>query len=85
VGDVVAPPEVAGAVAVGGAVVVGTDMAGVVVVVPGVLVVAPEVEGFAEVGWTLADAGIGKVGVELVGAAMSMNVNRLSRAPAELR
>jgi hypothetical protein len=76
----VAPPDVVGAVAVGGAVVVGTDMAGVVVVVPDVLVVAPEVEGFAVVECTLADAGIGKVAVELVGAAMSMNVNRLSRA-----
>jgi hypothetical protein len=69
-GVLVAPPEVAGAVAVGGTVVVGTDMAGVVVVVPDVLVVAPEVEGFAVVGCTLADAGIGKVGVELVGAAI---------------
>jgi hypothetical protein len=48
------------------------------------LVVAPGVEGFAVVG-TLADAGSGKVGVELVDAAMSMNVNRLSRAAAELR
>lgn len=74
----VAPPDVAGAVAVGGAVVVGTDMAGVAVVVPDGLVVAPWVEGFVVAGCTLADAGIGKVGVELVGATMAMNVNRRS-------
>ncbi len=68
---VVGVPVALGAVAVGGAVVVGTDiLAGVVVVVTGVLVVAPEVDGFAGVGCTRADAGIGKVGVELVSMAI---------------
>ena len=67
----VAPAEVPGTVVVGDAVVVGTNgLAGVAVVLTDGLVVAPEVEGLAVVGCTLADAGIGKVGVELVGVAI---------------
>jgi hypothetical protein len=69
-GTVVAGTVVAGAV-VDGAVVAGTDsLAGAVAVVTGGVVVAPAAEGLAVVECSLADAGIGKVGVELVFAAI---------------
>jgi hypothetical protein len=42
----------------------------VVVEVTGCVVVAPAAEGLAGLECTLADAGIGKVGVELVFAAI---------------
>jgi hypothetical protein len=62
-----------GTVVVEGAVVAGTDVwAGVLVAVTGGVVVAPGVEGLAVVGCTLADAGIGKVGVELVLAGICL-------------
>lgn len=77
---------VVGATVWAGVVVAGaTVWVGVVVAVTGGLVVAPEAEGlavvvgtfvvaegFAAVGCTLADAGSGKVGVELVFAAICL-------------